>query len=313
MMETHRQRSYASMGVSVTAGRRNEIVAGLLVPLVVVAGLVLLGLAGDQPTACIAFMAVVPLISAMFTGVALTAIVAVVAFGAALVLAVVTYGESVPHAVPVLLGVIVVAAVAVVASQRRFGTPRRESPGTAHAPGGSAAQPTNPESMVDAATGTDALTGLPTRTGVSRTLSWVDAVDARVVAFIDCDGLAAINDRYGRQVGDELLFAVAGRTRYALPSTDIVARWDGDEFLVVIAATSATATLELVADKVNRNPIRTDSGLVPATISLGAAAWPKGSELADAIARARRALHLAKSQGPGRLVLDASIADLEES
>ena len=119
--------------------------------------------------------------------------------------------------------------------------------------------------------------------------------------------MAAVNDEYGRDIGDVFLFAVAGRTRWALPEQDTVARWDGGTFLLVISGDPAAVrpTLELITDKVNKNPIRCDAGLVPTTVSLGAATWPDGTEFADALGRARRALYAAKAQGPGHLAMDA--------
>ena len=113
--------------------------------------------------------------------------------------------------------------------------------------------------------------------------------------------------QYGRDIGDVFLFAVAGRTRWALPERGHVARWDGGTFLLVINGEPAAVapTLELITDKVNKNPIRCDAGLVPTTVSLGAAVWPDGADFAEAVGRARRALYSAKAQGPGHLVLDA--------
>ena len=95
------------------------------------------------------------------------------------------------------------------------------------------------------------------------------------------------------------LFAVAGRTRWALPEQDTVARWDGGTFLLVISGEpeAVAPTLELITDKVNTNPIRCDAGLVPTTVSSGAAAWPDGTDLAEAVGRARRALLLGEVPG----------------
>jgi diguanylate cyclase (GGDEF)-like protein len=152
---------------------------------------------------------------------------------------------------------------------------------------------------------TDALTGLPTRAGVLAVLRGSEPTGPRVLAVIDCDHLATLNDEHGRAIGDTFLFAVAGRTRYALPDGDLVARWDGEEFLVVISGDidSARPLLELITDKVNKNPIRTDAGLLPQAMSVGAADWPAGTPFDEALAEARRALYRAKADGGARLAI----------
>ena len=99
---------------------------------------------------------------------------------------------------------------------------------------------------------------------------------------------------------------MAGRTRYALEAPDIMARWNGDQFLVVLAGdlAAATPTLALITDKANAHPIRTGSGLLPGSMSVGAAAWSGDGGFDEACARARRAMHAAKSRGGRCLVID---------
>lgn len=281
--------------------RRSEIILGLVVPLLVIVGLLIVGMSSDQAAVAVAFMAAVPMFAAMFTGAAFTGIVAAATLVAAMVTAASAYGQDFYDAVPVVVGVIVGAGAAVIASQMKAAAaaPRRDpapSPGASASSSSPAPEP-----------GTDELTGLPTRSGVAEVLSSARPAGARVVALLDCDAVAAINDQYGRDIGDVFLFAVAGRTRWALPEEDTVARWDGGTFLLVINGEPATVapTLELITDKVNKNPIRCDAGLVPTTVSLGAAVWADDTDFTDAVGRARRALYSAKAQGPGHLVLDA--------
>ncbi len=280
--------------------RRTEYVLGLAVPLAVLVGLLVLGRSSGQPGVCVAFMAAVPMFAAMFTRAAFTGIVAAATLVAAVATSASAYGSDFYDAVPIVIGVIVGSGAAVIASQMKaVAAPPRER---AVSPGASRRAP-----LPAAEPGTDELTGLPTRRAA------VDALEAggldgpRIVALLDCDAVSAINDRYGRDIGDVFLFAVAGRTRWALPEDDTVARWDGGTFLVVIngGPEVVAPTLELITEKVNRNPIRCDAGLVPTTVSLGAAVWADGADFAAAVSRARRALYSAKSQGPGHLVLDA--------
>lgn len=281
--------------------RRSEIILGLAVPLLVIVGLLIVGTSSDQAAVAVAFMAAVPMFAAMFTGAAFTGIVAAATLVAAMVTAASAYGQDFYDAVPVVVGVIVGAGAAVIASQMKAAAaaPRRDP-----APS-SGASASSPSPALEP--GIDDLTGLPTRSGVEGALSTASPAGSRVVALLDCDAVAAINDQYGRDIGDVFLFAVAGRTRWALPEEDTVARWDGGTFLLVINGEPATvaATLELITDKVNKNPIRCDAGLVPTTVSLGAATWAEGADFTEAVGQARRALYSAKAQGPGHVVLDA--------
>lgn len=279
---------------------RAEYLAGLVFPLLLVAALAVVGANAETPAVAIAFMASAPMLAAMFTRALLTGIVALVTVLAAGVTAAMTYGSDFYDALPVLVGVIAAAGIAVLASQAKAAPvrpARAEAAGPASGVAGIASSAAEPD--------TDDLTGLPTRAGVLAVLRGSEPTGPRVLAVIDCDHLATLNDEHGRAIGDTFLFAVAGRTRYALPEGDLVARWDGEEFLVVIAGDvdSARPLLELITDKVNKNPIRTDAGLLPQAMSVGAAEWPAGTAFDDALANARRALYRAKADGGARLVV----------
>jgi diguanylate cyclase (GGDEF)-like protein len=274
-----------------------EIVWGLVVPVVVIVVLAGLAQRAEVPGVPLAFLAAVPMFAAMFTRALLTGLVAVLTVVDAAVSAAAAYGQEFADAIPLLVGVIIGAGAAVLASQAR---PVRARPQVVTADPEWTPEPAASEPLLDA------LTGLPTRAGALAVLADAAMTGPRVVAVIDCDGLAALNDAYGRAIGDTFLFAVAGRTRYALAEGDLVARWDGEEFVVAITGDveSVRPTLALITDKVNKNPIRTDAGLIPASMSVGAAAWPEGVAFADALAGARRALYRAKLDGGACLVID---------
>ena len=86
----------------------------------------------------------------------------------------------------------------------------------------------------------DALTALPNRRAVDTHLQHVLAElhDGRVagalVCFLDLDGFKVVNDEHGHKVGDRLLVAVAARLRTAVRAEDFVARFGGDEFVLVL-------------------------------------------------------------------------------
>jgi diguanylate cyclase (GGDEF)-like protein len=288
--------------VVVTGNRRNaEVTQGVVLPVVALVVVFVVGLVTGQQAVFVAMMAAVPLFSAVFASVPFAALVSVVTFVAALVLASVP-GESgqadFSASVPSLIGVIVFGAIAVIASRFR---------GTDLPP---AAAPIERRKgmqfQLQTQADTDSMTGLLNRRGAIRALGPRNSEGDRVVAFMDCDLFKSVNEQYGSEVGDEFLQAIAGRLRHSLPAHDTVARWDGDEFLVAISAdaVSARPAIERVMKSINGHPIRTTAGPVPSSVSVGAAVWGAGQELEDVISRAGRALYSAKSGGRGKVVVD---------
>ena len=100
----------------------------------------------------------------------------------------------------------------------------------------------------------DALTGLPNRSALYDKIRELQA-ERRGVAgdfsalFVDLDGFKAINDTYGHLVGDEVLREVGASLVAAVRTTDYVARWGGDEFMVLLVG---SADSERVAEAVRR-------------------------------------------------------------
>ncbi len=84
----------------------------------------------------------------------------------------------------------------------------------------------------------DTLTGLPNRQALMDALATGTQEGGenreRVLLFLDLDGFKEVNDRFGHQVGDELLVAAAERLRHALRSHDVLARLGGDEFVTLL-------------------------------------------------------------------------------
>lgn len=276
---------------------RSEVLLGVVIPVVVIVVLAVLAAKAEDPAPWIAFLAAVPMFAAMFARVLVTGLVALASVLVGAVIAASSYGQDFASALPILIGVIVGAGAAVMASQAKAAPPRRSTV---------AAGPSVPRNTAPASPDVDDVTGLPTRSAILREHGGPNGDGPRVVAFIDADDLASFNDRHGRDTGDVFLFAVGGRTAYALAEDDVVARWEGDELLLIMDApdpAQVEPTLHLVSEKVNVNPIRTDVGLVTATISMGAAPWLPGQDFEDALRQARLALYEAKRQGPGNLVI----------
>lgn len=124
------------------------------------------------------------------------------------------------------------------------------------------------------------------------------------VLMIDVDHFKEVNDRYGHQAGDQVLRTVAERLERCLRAGDMMGRWGGDEFLVVLSGTDrfdAVALGERLRAAVADEPVTTAGGLVIAvTISLGVAT-DRSADPAVLIARADHALYQAKTAGRGRV------------
>ena len=290
-------------GVVVNGSRRNaEVTQGVVLPIVALVIVFVVGMVTGQQAVFVALMAAIPLFSAVFASVPFTALVAVVTFVAALVLASVPGDGDFADSVPSLVGVVVFAAIAVISSRFR---------GTELPP---AAAPIERRKgmqfQLQTQADTDSMTGLLNRRGAIRALGARNVEGDRVVAFMDCDLFKSVNEQYGSEVGDEFLQAIAGRLRHSLPAHDTVARWDGDEFLVAISADAASArpAIERVMSSINGHPIRTTAGPIPSSVSVGAALWGSGQELEDVISRAGRALYAAKSGGRGKVIVDGEAA-----
>lgn len=145
----------------------------------------------------------------------------------------------------------------------------------------------------------DALTGLLNRDGGCRMLSTV-AVPAALV-LLDIDHFKRVNDEHGHQQGDEVLrrFAEVLRTARA---TDVVVRWGGEEFLLVLPATTSEAAVE----PIDRLRLRVRDALhvggEPVTFSAGVADLSDDAEFERALREADTAMYRAKRAGRDRVV-----------
>ena len=123
--------------------------------------------------------------------------------------------------------------------------------------------------------------------------------------FVDVDHFKRINDTYGHQTGDQVLKRIIRLTRDCLRSGDTVARWGGEEFVVLLPVTDLNGAL-LIAEKI-RSCIGVEhfdelaTGL-RVTVSIGCAEMNSGEGLDELVARADRALYEAKHRGRNQTV-----------
>jgi diguanylate cyclase (GGDEF)-like protein len=126
------------------------------------------------------------------------------------------------------------------------------------------------------------------------------------VGFImaDIDGFKAVNDTHGHFVGDDVLRAVADRIRRVTRRYDIVGRYGGDEFLVVVPGTDFDETgsvAERVWQIVRDEPFALPGDPVRVTVSVGFTC-ADGDDVNAAIKRADEALYRAKHAGRDRII-----------
>ncbi len=125
--------------------------------------------------------------------------------------------------------------------------------------------------------------------------------------MFDLDHFKHVNDTYGHAVGDQVLVGLAKRVQTALRSTDLLGRYGGEEFVVLLPETSqekAYAIAERIRKIVYSAPFETDMGPIEITISLGIAMLDETcTNLESLIARADEALYQAKQAGRDTTVI----------
>jgi diguanylate cyclase (GGDEF)-like protein len=138
----------------------------------------------------------------------------------------------------------------------------------------------------------DGLTGLDNRQGVeSRLQRRIDAKQTFCVVMLDLNGFKQVNDTYGHEAGDDLLKQFAAELRSASRATDLVGRWGGDEFIVVLDGnlTEAQAHVERMQKWVFGGytlQSRPDGPKVDMNAALGLVAWQPGEGIKEVLARA---------------------------
>jgi diguanylate cyclase (GGDEF)-like protein/PAS domain S-box-containing protein len=170
---------------------------------------------------------------------------------------------------------------------------------------------------------TDSLTGLPNRTlfmdRLSRAVARLDrAGQVLAVLFIDLDRFKVVNDSLGHRAGDQLLLSVAERIKGAVRPSDTVARFGGDEFVVLCeeleAGEEGGAAVAAIAERLGEalaSPLLLEGRQVYPSASVGIALAASGEVDADSLVRdADAAMYLAKERGRSRYeIFDAKMRE----
>jgi len=170
-----------------------------------------------------------------------------------------------------------------------------------------AAMPDDGRADAPGARGRDRLTGLPDRQ------SFVEALEDRLagvddeqprqgVLAIGIDSFKAVNESLGHAAGDEALATVARRLRAAVPCNDVVARFEGDQFVVLFADADGDSHADTIARRVQEAvaaPISLGDHTLRLSASVGVAIDDPGAVGVDLVRDAEIAMHRAKRERPG--------------
>jgi diguanylate cyclase len=155
----------------------------------------------------------------------------------------------------------------------------------------------------------DPLTGLPNRRALDeqlRALSGAVTAHPLAVALVDLDGFKEVNDKYSHAEGDDVLRVVASTVRDALRADDIVARYGGDEFIVLLPgapASAAKAALGRAVSAVAALHRHLSHGV---TLSVGLVSLSPQERTGAVLARADAAMYEAKRNGGNRIAFTTS-------
>ncbi|MEY2447332.1 MAG: hypothetical protein QOH79_808 [Acidimicrobiaceae bacterium] len=167
----------------------------------------------------------------------------------------------------------------------------------------------------------DGLTGLPNRLLFLDRLDHAitranrDADTAPAVMFLDLDRFKLVNDGMGHDAGDELLAAVAARLRVAIRPGDTIARFGGDEFVLLVESVTDRSHAEELAGRVLAcfgHAFVVDGESLLISASVGVALFDSTHTAAELVRDADAAMYRAKSQGRGRMqMFDATTREHE--
>jgi diguanylate cyclase (GGDEF)-like protein len=159
----------------------------------------------------------------------------------------------------------------------------------------------------------DELTGLPNRRQMQALMDQELLRSLRhrhefCIALVDLDHFKRVNDVHGHAAGDAVLRAFARAGQAALRATDVLARWGGEEFVVLLPDTGmppALAGMERLRQQIAALGIDV-GGSVPiaVTISVGLTGHLRGDTLDQTLVRADRLLYRAKAEGRNRVCVD---------
>jgi diguanylate cyclase (GGDEF)-like protein len=147
---------------------------------------------------------------------------------------------------------------------------------------------------------TDALTGLPNRRALEARLS--RSTPPYCLVMFDVDHFKRVNDTHGHAFGDEVLREIAFTLQNHVPDGSSLARWGGEEFLLLLPGCAGTQAHE-TATALCAAVMRSRPGGLDVTLSAGVGAWRAGDAVGAVLERADQALYRVKESGRNRASL----------
>jgi diguanylate cyclase (GGDEF)-like protein len=129
-----------------------------------------------------------------------------------------------------------------------------------------------------------------------------NGITSLALIFLDIDDFKKINDKYGHQKGDRVLKQLAKFLKSILRKTDLLGRWGGEEFVILLVNVSK-ANAQKIAQKLCQLTARTKITGLHLTISLGLIIPKKEKTLAIIINKADKLMYQAKKQGKNQVII----------
>ncbi|MBM3343066.1 MAG: GGDEF domain-containing protein [Betaproteobacteria bacterium] len=134
------------------------------------------------------------------------------------------------------------------------------------------------------------------------------------IIMMDSDSLKAVNDANGHEAGDELLKAMVMHAQQELRRPDLLARYGGDEFVLLLPDTNAEGarlTAERIRERIESMPLAVGNKRVDITASMGVASYPEhGADYEQVLEAADAALYASKSRGKNRVTVAQRAASM---
>ncbi len=125
------------------------------------------------------------------------------------------------------------------------------------------------------------------------------------VLMLDLDNFKEVNDRFGHDIGDDVLTELVQRVQANIREVDLIGRYGGEEFVAVLVETDlkqAVAVAERIRSVIDKKPIQTQEGAIHTTVSIGVTViGPQSQAIEELIKQADRALYIAKNRGKNQV------------
>lgn len=149
---------------------------------------------------------------------------------------------------------------------------------------------------------TDALTNSSNRAVCDKTLEQMCSANCDFsLILIDLDDFKQINDMYGHVAGDKVIVKIVNTIKNGVRQEDIIARWGGEEFIVILPHTVRERAAE-IAERIKEHIVMLEhDGIGRVTASFGVTAFIEGDDMKSIINRVDQLLYIAKKQGKNKV------------